>query len=96
MKKFILIVAFAFSLLSIVSCEGPGLIVGAQLSTPVYERPGAPGPDYIWIDGDWVVENGNYVWHEGYWSRPRGHRAWQAGNWEQRNNGWSWRRGRWH
>lgn len=94
--KNLLIAACIVTSLSLVSCDEPHMVVGAELSAPVYARPVAPGPDYVWIDGDWVVEGGTYVWHEGYWGRPRPHRVWQAGGWENRGNGYSWRRGRWH
>jgi len=83
--------AFAFA-----GCEPGGVIITARPETPYYARPVAPGPDYIWIDGDWEWAGGRYVYRNGYWGHPRGHRAWVSGSWEQRGNGWRWRRGRWH
>jgi len=81
---------FAFA-----ACEPGSVIVGARPETPYYERPIAPGPGYVWVDGDWYWTGGRYVYHNGYWARPRGTRVWITGNWEQRNSGWRWRRGHW-
>jgi hypothetical protein len=95
MKKILLAIVFTTIVFTLVSCEG-SYIVTSQPVAPYYVRPIAPGPGYIWIDGDWMFEGGTYVWHEGYWGLPRGRRNWQAGHWENRNNGWHWHRGGWH
>jgi len=95
MKKSFLAIAFITIVFTMFSCEG-SYIVTTQPAPPYYVRPIAPGPGYIWIDGDWIFEGGTYVWHEGHWGLPRGHRSWQAGHWENRNNGWYWQRGHWH
>jgi hypothetical protein len=70
-------------------------IVDNRPADVVYTRPAAPGPDYVWIDGDWVWSGGTYVWHEGRWDRPRAGRHWNAGHWESHGNGWKWRAGEW-
>ncbi len=49
--------------------------VGISVGPPppprvIRTHPGAPGPDYIWVDGYWYVVNGRYRWHDGYWTRP--------------------------
>ena len=94
MKKHFLIVAMVTMTFALVSCEGT-YVVSTRPDHPIYDRPVAPGPDYIWIEGDWIFEGGHYVWHKGYWSRPRGNRHWQEGHWEGKNNGWHWKRGHW-
>ena len=33
------------------------------------ERPRAPGPDFIWVEGYWYPVNNRYRWHDGYWTR---------------------------
>jgi len=95
MKNLIIISLFSICAVTLISCEGSGVIVDTQPATPYYERPVSPGSDYIWIEGDWVVEGGHYTWHNGYWSRPHGGRSWEGGSWESKNNGWRWRRGHW-
>ena len=80
---------------SLAGCEPGSVIVTARPETPYYARPVSPGPDYIWIDGDWQWVGGRYVYRNGYWGHPRGGRVWVTGSWEQRGNGWRWRRGRW-
>lgn len=82
------------AMFGLVSCEG-SYVVSSRPEPPMYNRPISPGPDYVWIDGDWYYSGGEYRWREGYWGRPRTNRVWISGSWEQRRNGWYWRRGRW-
>ena len=49
--------------------------IGIQIGAPppprvVVERPVAPDPEFVWIEGYWYPVSGHYRWHEGYWSRP--------------------------
>ncbi|HLK30938.1 MAG TPA: hypothetical protein VKT28_20340 [Puia sp.] len=61
-----------------------------------YERPVAPGPDYIWISGDWVWTGGRYSWREGRWEHRREGRVWHEGQWRQHpKGGWRWQKGHW-
>ena len=30
----------------------------------------APGPDYVWVDGEWVWNGGTWVWIGGRWALP--------------------------
>ena len=95
MKKLSIIAAAAL-LFTLYSCTGGGIVVGTRYETPYYERPPRPYPNYIWIEGDWVVRGGRYVYQHGYWGPPRGHRVYVGGSWHQRGGGWYWRRGYWH
>ena len=72
-----------------------GEVVATRPSEVVYDRPAAPGPDYIWISGDWVWAGGRYSWHEGHWDRRREGHVWHDGGWESRRGGWAWHRGYW-
>jgi outer membrane lipoprotein SlyB len=55
----------------------------------------APGPDYVWIDGEWIWQ-GQWVWVRGHWGVPPYPRAvWITGrSWHDR---WGWHhdRGYW-
>ena len=94
MKK-ILLLCFAFaSAIFIESCGPSSVTVSSRPTSPYYARPVAPGPDYVWIDGDWRVRNRRYYWTEGRWDRP-GTRIWIGGSWQSRSGGWYWRRGYW-
>lgn len=55
----------------------------------------APGPDYVWVDGEWEW-NGGWVWVGGHWGYPpRPHAVWIGGRaWHDRY-GWHHERGRW-
>jgi len=95
MKKILAILSIVLVLGAFASC-GPGTTISAGLTTPVYERPPQPYPDYVWIDGDWYPQGGTYVYRHGYWAPPRRNHVWVTGTWEHRGNGYYWRRGRWH
>jgi hypothetical protein len=92
MKKQLLAVAIAGSL-AVTGCSVEGGYVESQPADIVYTRPLTPGPDYIWIDGDWVWSGGGYRWHQGHWDRPRSGRAWTAGHWDHSGRGYHWTRG---
>lgn len=95
MKKINFIaVVFACSLL-LLSCGGSRLIVVERPVAPYYQRPFAPGSNYMWIDGDWMIRNGRYVHQQGYWAAPRGNRRWESGRWQQIDRGWKWQHGYW-
>jgi hypothetical protein len=94
MKTFLIIAAFFAASLSLTSCAG-SYYVSDQPADVVYTRPGAPGPGYVWIDGDWIWSGGRYTWHEGRWDRPREGRTWHAGSWSHGARGYSWNRGHW-
>ena len=89
MKK-LLFAGLLFTSVSLISCSG-GFIVTERPARPIYTRPVAPGPDYIWIEGDY----GRGGWGQGHWERGRAGRTWHSGDWEQHGNGYRWRRGHW-
>jgi hypothetical protein len=55
----------------------------------------APGPDYVWIGGEWVW-NGQWIWVGGHWGYPPyPHAVWIIGSsWHDRY-GWHHERGHW-
>lgn len=56
----------------------------------------APGPDYVWIGGDWVW-NGRWVWVGGHWGYPpHPHAVWIVGRRWHDGHGWHEERGHWH
>lgn len=79
--------------------------VSATPSTVVVQQPPppppvetvvvAPGPDYVWIGGDWVW-NGSWYWRAGYWCRPPyPHAVWIHGGWRRGSDGWHHSPGHW-
>jgi len=55
----------------------------------------APGPDYVWIDGEWVW-NGRWFWVGGHWGYPPyPHAVWVRGYWGRGSHGWSRAPGHW-
>jgi len=70
-----------------------GISIGAPPPPRVVKvRPGAPGPDYSWVDGYWYPESGKYRWHEGYWTRP----PYAGARWvAPRHDGGKWFEGYW-
>ena len=54
-----------------------------------------PGPDYVWIDGEWVW-NGQWFWVGGHWGYPPyPHAVWVRGYWGRGPHGWSRVPGHW-
>jgi len=93
MKRIIVSAVMAAFVISFTGCAGD-LWVTERPVEPVYVRPVAPGPDYVWVDGEWYISGGRYTYRNGYWAHPRG-RSWQAGSWQNRGNSWHWQRGHW-
>jgi len=55
----------------------------------------APGPDYVWIDGEWLW-NGGWVWVGGHWGYPPyPHAVWIRGYWNHGPYGWRRMPGHW-
>jgi len=49
----------------------------------------APGPDYVWVDGEWVWSGGTWVWIRGRWALPpHRHAIWIGARWERGPRGW--------
>ena len=89
------------SLLALIILSGlilTGCSAGYVTTQPAdvsYARPVSPGPDYVWIGGEWVFEGGGYRWHEGSWQRHREGRSWKSGYWENSHKGYKWHKGGW-
>jgi hypothetical protein len=94
MKKQLLAISLAICLIGAAACSTEGYVT-ARPDDVVYARPVAPGPDYIWIDGDWVWSGGRYTWHEGHWDHSRPGHVWHGGSWVSGGHGWHWNHGRW-
>ena len=92
MKKSLFIIALAASL-GVMGCEAE--YVSDQPTDEVYEQGAAPGPDYVWIDGDWVWGGGGYSYHRGHWDHRREGHTYVKGNWSHTNRGYHWNRGHW-
>jgi outer membrane lipoprotein SlyB len=55
----------------------------------------APGPDYVWIDGEYVW-NGGWIWVAGHWGYPPyPHAVWVRGYWGRGPHGWARVPGHW-
>jgi len=49
----------------------------------------APGPDYVWVSGEWIWSGGTWVWIEGRWAvPPYPHAIWVGARWERGPRGW--------
>ncbi|HZI31892.1 MAG TPA: hypothetical protein VFF11_06105, partial [Candidatus Binatia bacterium] len=55
----------------------------------------SPGPEYVWVSGEWIWVN-RWVWHAGYWAvPPHGCRVWVGGRYWRDGRGWHYNRGHW-
>ncbi len=63
---------------------------------PLYEVMGvSPTPDYFWVSGVWIWQNGHHVWRPGYWSAPRPGYTWMPHRWHQEDKHWHMDGGHW-
>jgi outer membrane lipoprotein SlyB len=55
----------------------------------------APGPEYVWLGGEWVWNSG-WIWFGGHWGYPPYPRAvWVSGRWDRGPHGWHRAPGHW-
>ena len=100
MKKLMIFMAFIGGLLMLNPLKSNAqFIVTARPERPavVVERPRAPGPEFIWVDGEWrwSKREHRYIWAEGYWIRPKRGNEWVPGHWVDVRGGSEWIRGHW-
>ncbi|MEP7252169.1 MAG: hypothetical protein ABI683_07305 [Ginsengibacter sp.] len=87
----------ALILILLAGCGPSEVVVRSRPVAPVYVRPVAPRPNYVWVEGNWIKRGHHYVYRRGYWVAPRAsYHQYQSGHWEQRRNGWYWVSGRWN
>lgn len=56
----------------------------------------APGPGYVWVDGDWEWSGVTWVWAPGRWSYPpHPNTIWIRGDWHRGPRGWYHSPGHW-
>ncbi|HEY3860939.1 MAG TPA: YXWGXW repeat-containing protein [Verrucomicrobiae bacterium] len=81
-----------------VPAGGGEVYVNSELPPPPevdYQTP-TPGPDYVWIGGEWGWEGRRWAWHGGHWDRPP-HAGvhWAPGRYEVRGSRRVYHRGGW-
>ena len=55
-----------------------------------------PGPDYVWVGGDWRWNGSDYEWVPGRWQAlESGHSNWVPGRWHHNRRGWFYVQGHW-
>lgn len=60
----------------------------APPTTEVEVPPPAPGPDFVWVAGEWAWNPaGRWEWRAGRWARAEPGSVWVPGRWEQRDEG---------
>jgi len=73
------------------AAQAPSAPPPPQDETP----PPTPGPDYVWVGGDWVW-NGGWVWVGGHWAIPPFPGGfWYHGGWRRGWGGYRHYRGHW-
>jgi hypothetical protein len=95
MKRLLVVIALAASAAVFNGCGPTRYTVTEQPVAPVYERPVTPGPEYVWVDGDWDWVGGTYVYRHGYWEKPHPNRVWITGTWVHNGKGYYWKKGYW-
>ncbi len=90
MKKLLFLIStFVFITIFIAGCGSSSLAVKDRPHPPLYSQPLAPGPNYIWVSGEWIPRHRRYVYRKGYWVHMRpGHVIYVEGHWHSRRRGW--------
>jgi hypothetical protein len=82
----------------IVIAEAPPQYVMVQTAPPaemVEDIGPSPGPDFLWIKGNWRWD-GRWVWNRGHWyQRPHPEAVWAPGVWVRKTHHHVWVAGRW-
>ncbi len=87
----------AATLIFLVGCGPSSVVVHTRPQPPVYIRPVAPGPGYVWVDSEWIRRGRHYNYRKGYWVAPGGrYHQYKGGHWQQRRSGWYWVPGHWN
>jgi hypothetical protein len=78
------------------SAATPDVVVNAEPPpAPAETIVVSPGPDYVWVGGEYVW-NGRWVWAPGHWVlAPRPGAVWVGGVWVHGGRGWYHRGGHW-
>jgi hypothetical protein len=64
------------------------VVAGTPPPAPVDSVVVAPGPGYVWVDGEWIW-NGGWVWASGHWIvPPYPHAIWIHGYWGRGPHGY--------
>ena len=50
---------------------------------------------YIWIDGQWKIENNEQIWVTGHWETKKIGYVFINGKWTKKSKGWTWTEGYW-
>jgi hypothetical protein len=95
MKNYILII-FAVIAIGLSSCGPSAVVVRTRPEPPIYSRPYSPGPNYVWVDGEWIWRGNQYVYKQGYWAPiRRKNDIYVQGHWRAGKGGWYWVPGHW-
>lgn len=73
------------------------IYVDTEPPAPRHEvMPPTPGPQYVWVPGNWQWNGRNWVWQPGHWQRvSHGYTTWVPGHWAKRGHRWVWIEGHW-
>ena len=92
-------VAFIATMLISIFYTHAQVVIRERLIAPgvVVERPVAPGPHYVWVEGEWRWRKhlGRYEWAPGYWLREKPFHEWVPGHWMDVQGGVRWEPGHW-
>ena len=91
--KYLMVATICF--LCLQSLHAQRIYVKDQPIAAIENRPVAPKPDYVWIQGEWIPKGKTYVYQPGLWVTPRPHSVWISGHWVREHKGWYWVKGHW-
>ena len=99
MKNFNQIIAAGIIVLSsitISNAQNQGPILAEKLEAPeTIVKQTLQKRAFIWIDGQWEVQNGEHVWVSGHWENKKIGYVFINGQWTKKSKGWTWTNGYW-
>ena len=91
--KYLMVAAICFLCSQQINAQR--IYVTAQPKPVIVNRPAAPAPNYVWIEGEWIPKGSTYVYQPGHWIAPRPKHVWMPGHWVRVHRGWYWVKGYW-
>ncbi len=93
-KLLIGMLAAAVLCLFLAGCAATVYAPGPPPPAKAEVTPAAPGPNALWVTGNWYWNGNEYVWKSGHWVKnPQG--RWVAGHWKKTARGHTWVAGHW-
>ena len=95
-NQIIAVGIIVLSSITISNAQTEGPILAEKLEAPeIIVKQTLQKRAYIWIDGQWEVQNDKYIWVSGHWETKKIGYVFVSGKWTKKSKGWTWTNGYW-